>query len=41
MSHELDGARHRIKHIRGVPVLVEVVFPEEDLPGQMRRLGSE
>jgi indolepyruvate decarboxylase len=39
--HELDAALLRIKHLRGKPVLVEVVIPEKDLPGQMRRLGSE
>jgi indolepyruvate decarboxylase len=39
--HELDAALHRIKQIRGKPVLVEVVIPDKDLPGQMRRLGSE
>lgn len=39
--HELDAALHRIQQIRGKPVLVEVVIPQKDLPGQMRRLGSE
>jgi indolepyruvate decarboxylase len=38
---ELDVALRRIKKIKHKPVLVEVVIPQKDLPGQMRRLGSE
>ena len=38
---ELEAALHRIKNIKDKPVLVEVVIPEKDLPGQMRRLGNE
>jgi indolepyruvate decarboxylase len=38
---ELEAALKRIKKIKHKPVLVEVVIPQKDLPGQMRRLGSE
>jgi indolepyruvate decarboxylase len=38
---ELDAALRRIKKIKHKPVLVEVVIPQKDLPGQMRRLGAE
>jgi indolepyruvate decarboxylase len=38
---ELIAALPRIAGIKGKPVLVEVVIPQKDLPGQMRRLGSE
>jgi indolepyruvate decarboxylase len=39
--NELNAALKRIKGITGKPVLVEVVIPEKDLPGQMKRLGDE
>jgi indolepyruvate decarboxylase len=38
---ELKAALPRIAGIKNKPVLVEVVIPQKDLPGQMRRLGSE
>ena len=38
---ELTAALPRIAKIRNKPVLVEVVIPQKDLPGQMYRLGSE
>lgn len=38
---ELDAALARIRKIKDRPVLVEVVIPQKDLPGQMYRLGSE
>lgn len=38
---ELNTILAEIKTITGIPVLVEVVIPEKDLPGQMRRLGLE
>ncbi len=38
---ELNAALTRIKKIKGRPVLVEVVIPQKDLPGQMYRLGIE
>jgi indolepyruvate decarboxylase len=38
---ELDRALLRIKKVKDKPVLVEVVIPQKDLPGQMYRLGSE
>jgi len=38
---ELEQALPRIKEITGKPVLVEVVIPQKDLAGQMRRLGLE
>ena len=38
---ELKAALPRIAGIKHKPVLVEVVIPQKDLPGQMYRLGSE
>ena len=38
---QLNGALTRIRKIKDRPVLVEVVIPQKDLPGQMYRLGSE
>ncbi|RUL78378.1 alpha-keto acid decarboxylase family protein [Dyella choica] len=38
---ELVAALPRIAGIKDKPVLVEVVIPQKDLPGQMYRLGSE
>ncbi|MBL8299471.1 MAG: alpha-keto acid decarboxylase family protein [Rhodanobacteraceae bacterium] len=38
---ELNAALFRIKKIKDRPVLVEVVIPQKDLPGQMYRLGTE
>ena len=38
---ELRSALQELKNIRDQPCLVEVVIPEKDLPGQMRRLGEE
>lgn len=38
---ELVAALPQIVAVTGQPVLVEVVIPEKDLPGQMRRLGEE
>jgi indolepyruvate decarboxylase len=38
---ELKAALPRIAAIKNKPVLVEVVIPQKDLPGQMYRLGSE
>lgn len=38
---ELKAALPRIARIKHKPVLVEVVIPQKDLPGQMYRLGSE
>lgn len=39
--NELKAALPRIAGIKHKPVLVEVVIPQKDLPGQMYRLGSE
>lgn len=38
---QLNIVLKKLKTITGKPTLVEVVIPEKDLPGQMRRLGSE
>jgi indolepyruvate decarboxylase len=38
---ELNAVLHELKNVTGQPSLVEVVIPEKDLPGQMRRLGEE
>lgn len=38
---QLNTALARIRKIKDRPVLVEVVIPQKDLPGQMYRLGSE
>ncbi len=38
---ELNAGLIRIKKIKDRPVLVEVVIPQKDLPGQMYRLGIE
>ncbi len=38
---QLNAALVRIRKIKDRPVLVEVVIPQKDLPGQMYRLGSE
>jgi indolepyruvate decarboxylase len=37
----LNSTLEKLKMLTGKPALVEVVIPEKDLPGQMRRLGSE
>lgn len=38
---ELNSLLPELNALQGVPALVEVVIPEKDLPGQMRRLGLE
>jgi indolepyruvate decarboxylase len=38
---ELKAVLQELKDVTGQPSLVEVVIPEKDLPGQMRRLGEE
>lgn len=38
---ELDAVLQKIKPRGTKPILVEVVIPEKDLPGQMKRLGLE
>jgi indolepyruvate decarboxylase len=38
---ELNAVLQELKDATGRPSLVEVVIPEKDLPGQMRRLGEE
>lgn len=38
---ELNGVLAKLKKRSDKPVLVEVVIPEKDLPGQMKRLGNE
>jgi indolepyruvate decarboxylase len=38
---ELNAALQDLKGLKSQPALVEVVIPEKDLPGQMRRLGEE
>ena len=38
---ELNAVLQKLKDTTGQPSLVEVVIPEKDLPGQMRRLGEE
>ncbi|HUD88043.1 MAG TPA: thiamine pyrophosphate-dependent enzyme [Xanthobacteraceae bacterium] len=38
---ELNAVLQELKTATGQPSLVEVVIPEKDLPGQMRRLGEE
>ena len=38
---ELNAVLQELKDTTGQPSLVEVVIPEKDLPGQMRRLGEE
>jgi indolepyruvate decarboxylase len=38
---ELNAVLEEIKKPTKQPILVEVVIPEKDLPGQMRRLGNE
>lgn len=38
---ELKDVLKELKKLTGRPALVEVVIPEKDLPGQMRRLGEE
>ena len=38
---ELKAVLEDIKKPTKQPILVEVVIPEKDLPGQMRRLGNE
>lgn len=38
---ELQAALPKIWKVKGRPALVEVVIPALDLPGQMKRLGSE
>lgn len=38
---QLNAALARIRKIKDRPVLVEVVIPQKDLPGQMCRLGIE
>jgi indolepyruvate decarboxylase len=39
--NELKEVLEKLKNTTGKPTLVEVVIPEKDLPGQMRRLGLE
>jgi len=38
---QLNAVLEKIKNTAGKPTLVEVVIPEKDLPGQMKRLGLE
>jgi indolepyruvate decarboxylase len=38
---ELNAVLEQLKTITNQPALVEVVIPEKDLPGQMKRLGLE
>jgi indolepyruvate decarboxylase len=38
---ELNAVLEKVKTTTGKPTLVQVVIPEKDLPGQMRRLGLE
>ena len=38
---ELNDVLIKIKNISDKPILVEVVIPQKDLPGQMKRLGLE
>jgi indolepyruvate decarboxylase len=38
---ELNTVLNQLKHITDKPALIQVVIPEKDLPGQMRRLGLE
>jgi indolepyruvate decarboxylase len=38
---ELNAVLKELKRPTKQPSLVEVVIPEKDLPGQMRRLGLE
>lgn len=38
---ELDAVLEHLKRPTDKPALVEVIIPEKDLPGQMRRLGEE
>ncbi|HZC95996.1 MAG TPA: thiamine pyrophosphate-dependent enzyme, partial [Bradyrhizobium sp.] len=38
---ELNRVLHELKGIKNQPSLVEVVIPEKDLAGQMKRLGEE
>ena len=38
---ELNGVLEELLQIKDQPTLVEVVIPEKDLPGQMKRLGLE
>jgi indolepyruvate decarboxylase len=38
---ELDAVLEKLKTKTNKPTLVQVVIPEKDLPGQMRRLGLE
>jgi len=39
--HQLQSVLGEIKVVTDQPCLVEVVIPQKDLPGQMRRLGEE
>jgi indolepyruvate decarboxylase len=38
---QLNAVLDKIKNTTGKPTLVEVVIPQKDLPGQMKRLGLE
>jgi indolepyruvate decarboxylase len=38
---ELKAVLHKIKDLKNQPALVEIVIPEKDLAGQMKRLGEE
>jgi len=38
---ELQAVLRELKNVTDQPCLVEVVIPQKDLPGQMRRLGEE
>ena len=38
---ELNAVLEHLKQATDKPALVEVIIPEKDLPGQMRRLGEE
>jgi indolepyruvate decarboxylase len=37
----LQSVLQELKAVTDAPCLVEVVIPQKDLPGQMRRLGEE
>ena len=39
--HELQGVLRSVKDLKDQPALVEIIIPEKDLAGQMKRLGEE
>jgi indolepyruvate decarboxylase len=38
---DLKAVLHALKDLKNQPALVEIVIPEKDLAGQMKRLGEE